>query len=243
MKCKLCGNETKLLKKSHIIPDFMFQDLFDEIHRYHEVTVNNQYPLKSKIRQSGAYDKNILCKICDNNLLGSLETYASHALYGGIELTIENGAINNSKYTKINGLDYTKFKLFLLSVLWRASISNLPVFQHVNLGKHEEIIRGMLLENKPGKSDEYPCAIFTHLHHDKFPHQIITEPKCNSLGHEQFCAFLISGNLFCFFTSLDESTEWVKNSFINENGSMQIVQMSEGLSSKVINKFVGTDIF
>ncbi|MBA3002742.1 MAG: hypothetical protein FP813_02645 [Desulfurivibrio sp.] len=242
MKCKLCGNEAKLLKKSHIIPDFMYQDLFDEKHRYYEVIVNKEYPLRNKLRQSGVYEPDILCSICDNEKFGGLETYASQALYGGIKLTIENGAINSSKYTRIKGLDYSKFKLFLMSVWWRASISNLPVFQHVNLGKHEQIIRDKLLNNDPGSSEEYPCAIFTYLHHDNNYHPIIAEPKCNYSDQQQICTFLIGGNLFVFYTHIDEKTEWVRHSAINEDGVMQIVQMSENLSAKVVNKFVGMDL-
>ena len=242
MKCKLCGNEAKLLKKSHIIPDFMYQDLFDEKHRYYEVKVNKEYPLWSKTRQSGAYEPDILCNTCDNKKLGGLETYVSQALYGGIELTIENGAINSSKYIRIKGLDYSKFKLFLLSVWWRASISSLPVFHDVKLGEHEKIIREKLLTNEPGSAEEYPCAIFTYLHHKNDYHQIIAEPKSNTSKDQQMCAFLIGGNLFVFFTHLDEKTEWVRQSAINEQGVMQIVQMSENLSSEVVNKFLGMDL-
>lgn len=221
----------------------MCQDLFDEKHRMHEVIVNKEYPLKGRIRQSGLYDKNILCSDCDNKIIGGFESYASNALYGGIELTIENGAKDLSKYISVKGLNYSKFKLFLMSVWWRASISKLPAFQNVNLGQHEQILRDKILNNDPGNSDEYPCAIFTHLHNSEIPHQIITEPKCDSSYEPQFCAFLISGNLFLFFTSIDKKTEWVKNCSINEQGEMQIIQMSENLSTKVINKFVGMDLF
>jgi len=219
----------------------MYQELFDEKHRYYEVIVNNEYPLKTKPRQSGVYEPNILCSTCDNKIFGALETYDSQALYGGIDITIENGAINSSKYIRVKGLDYSKFKLFLLSVLWRASISSLPVFQNVNLGKHEQILRDKLLKGDPGKSEEYPCAIFTYLHHDNDYHQIIAEPKCSSIDEQQICIFLIGGNVFVFFTHIDEKTEWVRNSTINENGVMQIIQMSEKLSAQVINKFVGMD--
>ena len=183
----------------------MYQDLFDEKHRYHEVQVNDTYPLKSKTRQSGVYEPNILCRTCDNKILGGLETYASQALYGGIELTIENGAIKESKYLRITGLDYSKFKLFLLSLWWRASISSLPVFHDVNLGEHEEIIRKKLLIGDPGSAEEYPCAIFTYLHHQNDFDKIIAEPK--STTDKQMSAFLIGGNLFVFFTCLNEKTE------------------------------------
>lgn len=220
----------------------MYQDLFDEKHRFYEVKVNNEYPLKKKPRQSGVYEQDILCSNCDNKKLGSLETYASQALYGGIELSIENGAIDSSKYIRVKGLDYSKFKLFLLSIWWRASISSLPVFRDVNLGEHEEIIRKKLLTSEPGSANEYPCAIFTYLHHKNEYHKIIAEPISTTNNDQQMCVFLIGGNLFIFFTHLYEKTEWVSQSAINEKGMMQIVQMSESLSSKVVNRILGMDL-
>lgn len=243
MKCKLCGGNKKLLKKSHIIPEFMYKDLFDSKHRIHEVLFKPEKQLNSQTRQSGGYDKNILCGNCDNKILGSLERYASLVLYGGIELTIEiTSDKNKSTYISVKGIDYQKFKLFLLSVLWRASISNLPIFQNVALGDHEPIIRDKILKNNPGSSIEYPCAIFTHLHHHNMPHQIISEPGCLINGEQQIYAFLISGNLFIFFTSTDEQTEWVQHCTITEKGEMKIVQMSDSLSSKTINKSIGMDL-
>jgi hypothetical protein len=243
MKCKLCGHNKKLLKKSHIVPEFMYKDLFDEKHRLHEVLLKPENQLKSKIRQSGGYDKNILCGNCDNKILGRLERYASLVLYGGIELTIQNNSVKNqSTYISVKGIDYRNFKLFLMSVLWKASISNLPIFKKVNLGEHEQVIRKKILTNNPGSSFEYPCAIFTHLHNHKIPHQMIAEPGCIINGEQQIYAFLISGNLFVFFTNIDEQTEWVQHCTVNENGEMQIVQMSNSLSSKTINKFTGMDL-
>jgi hypothetical protein len=109
MKCKLCCIDKKLLKKSHIIPEFMYQDLFDEKHRIFEVLFKPDLQLQNKTRQSGGYDKDILCDKCDNKVLGSLERYASLALYGGIELTIQSRANQNtSSYINVKGIDYKK---------------------------------------------------------------------------------------------------------------------------------------
>jgi hypothetical protein len=38
MLCKLCLKDKKLVRQSHIIPDFMYKDIFDEKHRLFEVT-------------------------------------------------------------------------------------------------------------------------------------------------------------------------------------------------------------
>jgi hypothetical protein len=243
MECKLCNKDKQLLKKSHIIPEFMYQDLFDDKHRIFEVLLKPDSQLKNKTRQSGAYDNNLLCHDCDNRVLGSLERYASLALYGGIELTIDRRLNHDSStYINVKGIDYQKFKLFLLSILWRASISNLPIFKGVKLGAHESIIRKKILTNSPGDSVEYQCAVFTHLHNPEIPNQIIAEPGCIIDGEQQTYAFLIGGNLFVFFTYTGASTEWVQHCTVKENGEMNIIQMSDDLSIKVVNKFMCMDL-
>ena len=55
MICKLCLKEKKLLKKSHIIPKFMYKGLFDENHK---ILVSKVNPLKKeKLQSDGAYEK------------------------------------------------------------------------------------------------------------------------------------------------------------------------------------------
>ena len=82
-ECKLCGNEKKLCKQSHIIPNFMYKDLFDEKNRMYTFSGKRGVNRKTKVQQTGEFDKNILCKDCDNNKIGELERYASLILYDG----------------------------------------------------------------------------------------------------------------------------------------------------------------
>ena len=55
MKCKLCLEDCVLVK-SHIIPDFMYRDLFDDKHRIFEAKVNDG-ELKTKIAQTVSMTK------------------------------------------------------------------------------------------------------------------------------------------------------------------------------------------
>lgn len=60
------------------------------------------------------------------------------------------------KLVHLTGLEYSPFKLFALSVLWRAGVSSLKDFEQVSLGPHEikrtaELLRGSVsgpLENE-----------------------------------------------------------------------------------------------
>ena len=245
MKCKLCQKDKKLLRKSHIISDFLYKDLFDSKHRLYEALLTPDYQIQSKIKQSGGYDENILCENCDNKIIGNLERYASLVLFGGVDLSIKPESKEiKSIYLDVEGIDYRKFKLFLLSILWRAGISTLPIFQNVNLNEHQEVLRERLLKNDPGNSSEYPCAIFSYLHHHKIAHQIIAEPKVIRNNGNQIYAyvFLISGIMFVFFTHTDDKAAWVQSCTINEKGEMRLIQMSETLTTKTVCKITGLDL-
>ena len=120
-KCRLCLKETTLLKKSHIIPDFMYQELYDEKHSFilttnHEITKPDG---KKSFRPTGEYEGNLLCQNCDNKIIGDLETYASKTLYGkGLPPEQAPVVINHKnqqgiQFSFVKNIDYKKFKLFL----------------------------------------------------------------------------------------------------------------------------------
>ncbi len=245
MRCKLCQKDKKLIRRSHIISDFLYKDLFDYKHRLYETLLTPDYQLESKLRQSGGYDKNILCGDCDNKIIGNLERYASLVLFGGIDLSITHSPTKSeSRYFEVKGIDYRNFKLFLLSILWRASISTLPIFQNVDLKERQDDLRKRLLKNDPGASSDYPCAIFTYLHQTRISHQIIAEPKVIINDAGQACAylFLIGSILFAFSTQPDAKLAWVQSFTINKKGSMRVIQMSENLTANVVNKISGLDL-
>ncbi len=104
MACKLCLNDEKLVKKSHIIPDFMYKDIFDKKHKLYEVTVTKDKDIiKDKLSQTGGYEEQILCQSCDNEVLGKLEGYASCVLK-----ILQNGMNDkDTKYTLYKEIDYT----------------------------------------------------------------------------------------------------------------------------------------
>ncbi len=200
MVCKLCLKDKELIRKSHIIPDFMYKGVFDEKHRLNELTVTKEKDIiKEGLRQTGGYEGRILCQSCDNEVLGKLESYANLVLYGGAHTKLQN-VMNDKgmKYTVCEEIDYTKFKLFLLSLLWRASISSLPIFKMVNLGPHEERIRQMIFNNSPDNSKHYPCVLASYRSVKEAPHQLIAQPGLVKDSDGFRYLFLIEGVLYIF---------------------------------------------
>ncbi len=160
--CKLCLENKPLCKESHIIPLFLYKFLMEENNKVVYVDAR-----KSKVKFNGEYEGNILCKNCDTVVIGRLDNYFAKFIHG------EFPQKTNSKFRKIGdrdiivrendpNYDYSKYKLFLISLLWRASISSRPLFNQIKLpGDIEEDLRSRILNSLPGEPDEYPC--FIHL--------------------------------------------------------------------------------
>ncbi|VAW81253.1 hypothetical protein MNBD_GAMMA12-1540, partial [hydrothermal vent metagenome] len=112
MNCHLCLHD-KPLKKSHIIPEFVYKSLYDEKHRYH---ILSTFKATKTAQQQKGLREPLLCELCEEKL-SKYERYVSLIFTGAIPTT-EN---TNGDLITINGLKYKEFKLFALSILWRAS--------------------------------------------------------------------------------------------------------------------------
>src|SRR5574337_1403481 len=110
MPCALCG-EPHQLANSHIIPEFLYKSLYDELHRFHVLSLIPDQG--NSLKQKGIREP-LLCQGCEQKF-SVWERYASLALEGGVDLTYRRE--RNLVY--ISGLDYAKFRLFQLSIVWR----------------------------------------------------------------------------------------------------------------------------
>jgi hypothetical protein len=148
--CRLCLQPNKLCR-SHIVPEFLYEILYDDSHRYIELTDVQKGVAKQP--QKG-HREHLLCSGCE----GKINRFEKHAR----RLFVDElpPFIPRSKRIRQHlRIDYSLAKLFFLSVLWRASVSSLPIFKHVTLGPHEEKIRSMLEQNDAGKPLEYPVSV------------------------------------------------------------------------------------
>ena len=163
MKCNLCLKEVPLIKKSHIIPDFMYKGLFDEKHFIALVNLDNM-EISSR-KPDGIYEKKILCAKCDNEIIGAYESYASKILFGGNFSERQKPIYKiaeepRGKRVHVENIDYKKFKLFLISMIWRGHLSDNVFFKQIKLGKYAEIARKMILNGNPLDEDDFETMIF-----------------------------------------------------------------------------------
>ena len=244
-KCQLCGQEKKLIK-SHIIPEFMYKELYNKEHRFYEFTKKDILEGKElkPFVQIGVFDKNILCSECDNERLGSLEKYGQKVLFGkNLDETetpkCDNYTTGDYEFSECKNVDYRKMKLFLLSILWRSSITNRPTFDSVNLGPHSDIIKSMILNSNPGVENEYPIIVTSFVRADYHYKDLILTPRRIKLkGGFNTYIFSIGSFQFHFFVNSPRHKlpEFVLELTLKENNSMKIIHLKDGMEKMLIKK-------
>lgn len=233
MICNLCLKEVELCN-SHILPEFLYKDIYEEEgHIY--FTFSTDISERIEKRRKGIYEK-LLCRQCES-IIGRYEDYAAKVIYGGtpIDVFLSNEIV-------ISNLDYTKFKLFQISLLWRAGVSMRDEFRNVYLDKHSEIMRNMLLKGIPGEAYEYGCILIFVPQVKDFIHKMIfpfEQTPTKILGHT--CYRAIFGGLFwIYFVSSHMKHFPYQEKFLNKSGELKILK--DGQYAIEFLKLLGQDI-
>ena len=169
--CALCCRARRL-RKSHVVPEFAYQSAYDDKHRlieYDPVTQEKKRPL-----QKGLYCR-LLCDDCEQLINDQYEKPFLKYWRNGDVLK----PLATNELIVLDGIDYAKFKLFHLSVLFRAHASGLSNFADIQLGVHADTMRQMVLSGDCGDHSQYP---------------ILCSAICNSLG-EILYAFVGPGHM------------------------------------------------
>lgn len=145
--CRLC-DEVKPLCRSHIVPELAYAPIKDEKNQIFAVGRN-----VAKVQVG--YRERMLCKDCEGLLSGyegefkniwmdTIPPGFTHLRSGpehGISVTVPN---------------YDKFKLFHLSILWRAAVSQGFKVGEISLGPYERLLAKMIKERDPGQPGDFP---------------------------------------------------------------------------------------
>lgn len=208
--CALCLRRVELCN-SHIIPEFLYRALYDDKHRFHEISVKPDK--RNALQQKGIREK-LLCDACEQRLSGH-ERYASQFLNGGVGIGIRRDG--NRLY--LSNLDYTHLKLFQMSILWRAGVSALPAFSQVDLGPHSERMRAMLLAGDPGRSDDYGCIMFSLMMGADQVQGLIVQPTWARLAGARAYRFVFGGLIFVYVVSSTRPPMVLRPHFLSSDGT------------------------
>lgn len=176
--CKLCGVEKELIGESHAIPQFMYREIIGDDKKVYRIGV---FAEEIKINKKGSpapYDKHIFCQQCEG-IFSKYESYAKEAIYGIPNMHFENPQatfyrdINGRPFTIVEKINYKKYKLFLLSLLFKAHVSKQKIFEEVNIGIHIDKIKKMILDGNAGEDYDYPIM---HFLQENMRYDLIIQP-------------------------------------------------------------------
>lgn len=137
--------------ESHIIPEFCYKPIYDEKHRM--IAVEPSDPSDKGYKQKGIRSE-LLCEDCEGLINDSYEKpFRKYWIEGKALAPLQEGSV-----VVLDRIDYGSFKLFHLSVLFRASASDHPNYREVDLGPHTEQIRRMIMNGMPGPDSQYPIV-------------------------------------------------------------------------------------
>ncbi|MEE9443456.1 MAG: hypothetical protein V3V99_12395 [candidate division Zixibacteria bacterium] len=167
-------------------------------------------------KQKGIYEK-LLCDVCEQHI-NEFEKHVKIVFFDDMNYQ-DTGEPNQIKIVNLN---YEKFKLFQLSLIWRASVSSDDFFKNVSLGPHQEIIRKMILQKKPGAPHDYGCLIIGLELEKNASFDAIAMPKKGRFENLNCYMFTIGGCIWQFIISRQSHLFSHKKDFLQKDGSLLI---------------------
>ncbi|MRW91035.1 hypothetical protein GJ699_13650 [Duganella sp. FT80W] len=158
-RCNLCHQDREL-RNSHIVPEFLYANLYNT--KGHLMGINGQGNRGWAALQNGI-KQHLFCESCEQH-------FNKHFEIPFLDRWVRAKPLpdpwSDLEHVQMARVEYASFKLFHLSVLFRASVCSLPTFSDVSLGPHEERIRKMLLDVNAGMPSEYPIFGYAVVHHE-----------------------------------------------------------------------------
>lgn len=213
--CKLCQQE-KTLSRSHIIPEFMHLDLYDEKNRF--LMVESDPDAGERYMQKGEREF-LLCDTCESQL-AKYETYSAPIVKSLLNLEAES---TSDSYI-VKDVDYQIFKLFQMSLIWRASVASIVMFRDVSLDFHEDSLRSMILSEDPGSPDDYGCVMFV-MEKTEYLHRIMWSPETDYIDGRPTIRFQ-TGRLFWYFFLPNRIVANAADYFLAKSGILRVPKAS-----------------
>jgi hypothetical protein len=211
-RCELC-HRNQTLCQSHIIPEFLYTSLYNDDSRMMGVTGLGGKGWK--LVQRGIYE-DLLCRDCESLLNERYEIPFQRQWtrrYPLPDKAIE-GDVVQAKF------DYASFKLFHLSILFRAAVSTNAMFGAVKLGRHLQILRHMVLESDQGRPDQYPIFATALINvRNEIERRVVMAPTMTRINGHHIYGFVFDGVLWWYSVSSTVNRDFIDIG-LQSDGSM-----------------------
>lgn len=225
--CKLCLTDGPL-RKSHIFPEFLFKTLYDRsAHRF--VMVSPNQTRDGRKLQRGIREP-LLCPRCETKL-SRWEKYACEVMEGRKVLQVESRVDHHL----VRGIDYMRFKLFEMSLIWRAGVSSHPDFDRVTLGPHESRLRNLLYAEDPGGTYDYPCFLTAlWLDPNRLVQKAIMLPLPERLNGQRIWFSVAGGFQWIFVVSRHAHRASYATYYLRDTGELPVCKGDKQLTESIL---------
>jgi hypothetical protein len=245
--CKLCKKEKELIKKSHIIPEFLYKELYDEKHRMRRFDAIEKAKGIEKVSKppKGEYEAGLLCRECDGDRLGKYESYVGKLL-AKAEFPDEQKPncqkiVNETgvEFLRIENVDYKILKLCLLTILWRSGISKRSTYKDVSLGSYEEKIRKQLFEENASSDSDIAIVVMSWRNDEQTATDIIAQPIKHIKNGKTHYSIILSGYIVLYFISDDSIDENLDLFRLKEDNTLSIIYLPKGSGMEFLLNYSG----
>jgi hypothetical protein len=212
--CALCLEEGEL-QESHIVSKFLWRQS-GVLGPKSSFSVDClTHPELAEPHLQDGFKEYLLCLSCEGRL-NRFETYAARVLFHP-----QTGPMHTrpGQHHVWENLQYSELKLFQISLLWRMGVSKLPFYSHVELGKHQEILRRMLEAEDPGESWQYGCLASLLNHAGEPLRGIFSQPLGGKrFGHHSY-GYTIAGMYWVQFATSHPPEEELLKAVLQSDGT------------------------
>lgn len=219
MVCKLCQGDSEL-KNSHIIPEAFFEGVYDAKHRALPLSLQET---KLQFIQKGMREK-LLCDACEQKF-SKWESILKMDLVdiGNKKSNFLRFSQLTDKGFQVEGIRYKEFKLAILSILWRMSVSSDEFFSSYSLGQYEKKLRHVFMSDHTLDEKEYPIMVSRfELDGVFYPNIIMGFPPAKYGQVFAVQRFAIWGHCFTVFVNDKRFPQVPLDVFLRNSGRLDI---------------------
>ena len=156
MTCRLCNLQHKFAK-SHVIPEAFWRELRDEKDVPLLVSSSEgSFPQRVPI---GVYDQTILCEACETKF-NAMDDYGINILLKRREELFKSDSHEGEPVAwRSEVVDQQRLLVFLVGILWRASVSTHGFYQRVDLGPLEPLARQVVTNQDAAVPGEFGAVL------------------------------------------------------------------------------------
>ena len=232
-QCALCGRVRKLCR-SHIIPRFFIRDLRADGPNWFEHDLSGTSP--PAVKQDG-WKEHLLCRNCEEKI-GRWEKTVSEDLRGKRrasafwETIPYDGGVwlppaaepRPFQVLRVRECDYSAWRLFQLSLLFKMAKSKLPGFSLASLGDEEGTIREMIRRADPGDPMDYPCFMYILSLDNRAMKGFMNTPIRGKFEGSPAIELVFGGLGWFFILGREVVSEPLRKMVVNRRGDMRLMQ-------------------